>query len=301
MGLGLHKSVLLKESIDFINLFSGGVYADLTFGEGGHTEALLRGGASQVRGVDRDLSAIETYRKEGSFKEDPRLKLIHQRFSEFALQAQSMEFDGILVDLGVSTRQLISPERGLTFQQAGPLDMRMDQSGGLTLKELLERLTEQELADLLYRNADLKNSRALARRIFTAFRKGLLNSTEDLAACLGEKRSKTHPATVPFMALRMAVNQELEEIEKTFPLLLDCLKPGGRLVVITFHSTEDRLVKTLMKQWAGKCICRELICQCNKNARVKLLTKKPMVPSPQEAKLNPRSRSAKLRCIEKLS
>jgi 16S rRNA (cytosine1402-N4)-methyltransferase len=301
MTLGLHKSVLLSESIEFINLFPGGAYADLTFGEGGHTEALLEGGASKVWGVDRDLSAIQTYLKEGCFRGDPRLTLVHQRFSEFAGESQDLGLDGILVDLGVSTRQLISPERGLTFQEAGPLDMRMDQSSGPTLKELLERLSEEELADLLYRNADLKNSRSIARKIFNALKQDQLNSTEDLAACLGEKRSKTHPATVPFMALRMAVNQELEEIEKAFPLLLNSLKPGGRLVVITFHSTEDRLVKTLMKQWAGKCICHELICRCSKSARVKLLTKKPIVPSLHETKLNPRSRSAKLRCIEKIS
>jgi len=200
----------------------------------------------------------------------------------------------------VSIRQLISPERGFTFQNAGPLDMRMDQKEGPTLEEVLEGLTQDQLADILYKNADLKNSRLLARKILNAYKSGHLKTTEDLAACFGPKMSKTHPATVPFMALRMAVNQELEEIEKAFPLVLNCLRPQGRLVVITFHSTEDRLVKTIMKRWAGKCVCQELICQCKKEERVKLLTKKPVVPSEEEQRLNPRSRSAKLRCIEKI-
>lgn len=300
MVLGLHKSVFIKESIDLMSVFAGGVYADLTFGEGGHSEALIKKGASLVWGIDRDISAIEAYQKEGLLRQDPRLVLVHQRFSEFAAKAKANSLDGVLVDLGVSTRQILSPERGLTFQNTGPLDMRMDQTAGPTLKELLENLSESELADILYQNADLTQSRALAKRIMKSFKAGTLNTTEDLADCFGIKKGKTHPATVPFMALRMAVNEELQEIQKAFPLLLDALKPGGRLVVITFHSTEDRLVKNIMKQWAGKCVCHNLICQCRKEARVKILTKKPLSPTQEEQKNNPRSRSAKLRCIEKL-
>ena len=297
----LHKSVLPAEVIDFIGLSKGGTYADLTFGEGGHTEALLNGGAREVWAVDRDLSAIKNYREAGAFGQDPRLKLHHRRFSEFpALAGSQFFFDGILLDLGVSTRQLISEERGFTFQKPGPLDMRMDQSQGPTLKELLERLDEEELADILYYNADLKNSRPLARKILNAFRSGKIESTQDLAECLGKRTGKTHPATVPFMALRMAVNRELEEISETLPKLIDILKPGGRLVVITFHSTEDREVKTVFKRLAGRCICHELICQCSKDAKVKILTKKPVEPSPEELSQNPRSRSAKLRCVEKI-
>lgn len=296
----LHKSVLPAEVIDFIGLKSGGVYADLTFGEGGHTGALLKGGAQEVWAVDRDLSAINNYVKAGSFAQDPKLKLHHKRFSEFPALAGPKRFDGVLLDLGVSTRQLISEERGFTFQKPGPLDMRMDQSRGPTLKELLEGLTEDELADILYFNADLKNSRALARKILNAFRSGQIESTQDLADCLGKRTGKTHPATVPFMALRMAVNRELEEISETLPKLVELLKPSGRLVVITFHSTEDRLVKTVFKKLAGRCICQELICQCSKEARVKILTKKPVEPSLEELSQNPRSRSAKLRCVEKI-
>ncbi|NBT57745.1 16S rRNA (cytosine(1402)-N(4))-methyltransferase RsmH [bacterium] len=296
----LHKSVLLNEVIDFIGLKTGGTYADLTFGEGGHTEALLRGGAKEVWAVDRDLSAVEAYRKLGALKEDPRLKLNHLRFSEFAGWANPTLFDGILLDLGVSTRQLISQERGFTFQKTAPLDMRMDQSKGPTVKDLLEGLTEDELADIFYYNADLKNSRYLAKKILTEFQKGRIQTTQDLADCFGKRTGKAHPATVPFMALRMAVNQELEEISETLPQLIHRLKPGGRLVVITFHSTEDRKVKTIFKKMAGRCICHELICQCSKKSEVKILTKKPVEPSSDELAQNPRSRSAKLRCVEKI-
>lgn len=296
----LHKTVFLKEAIDFIGLFNGGCYADLTFGEGGHSEALLQGGAGTVWGGDRDLSALQQYTQAGTYGEDPRLKLVHTRFSEFSQRVGPTRFDGILLDLGVSTRQLIAQPRGFTFQSAGPLDMRMDQTQGPTLLEWLKSVSEEELANALFHNADLKNSRSLARKIKKALEEGKINTTHDLAFLLGPRTGKAHPATVPFMALRMAVNQEIEEISEGLPKLLEILKPGGRLVVITFHSTEDRLVKRIMKQWAGQCICKEPICLCPKTARVKLLTKKPIEPSENELSENPRSRSAKLRCVEKL-
>ena len=297
----VHTPVLLEEVIDFIGFSIGGAYADLTFGEGGHTGALLERGASEVWAVDRDLSAIRQYEEKGKFRLDPRLHLNHSRFSEFLKLTQGKQFDGILVDLGVSTRQILSEERGMTFQKPGPLDMRMDQTSGLTLKEFLETVTEEELASILYENADLPGSRRLARKILEAHRSGTLHNTQDLAHLFGPKRSKTHPATVPFMALRMAVNQELEEISHTLPRLLDCLNERGRLVVITFHSTEDRLVKNIFKILAGRCVCKELVCLCSKMERVKLLTKKPVEASPSELQKNPRARSAKLRCVEKIS
>lgn len=296
----LHIPVLLTEVIDFIRLFDGGLYGDLTFGEGGHTEAFLKGGAKQVWATDRDRSAIEKYQKAGLLAQDPRLKLIHTRFSAFPDYIKGTQLDGILLDLGVSTRQLISPERGFTFQLEAPLDMRMDQTSGMTLHELLHQLSEEELADILYYNADLKGARALARRIHKAVSEGKITTTSDLAQLFGKRTGKAHPATVPFMALRMAVNNELEEISQTLPLLIDCLKPGGRLVVITFHSTEDRLVKRIFKELAGQCICSEVICRCARVQRVKLLTKKPVEASEEEKNKNPRSRSAKLRCVEKL-
>jgi|688.fasta_scaffold59503_4 16S rRNA (cytosine1402-N4)-methyltransferase len=297
----LHEPVLLTEVIDFINVLSGGAYVDLTFGEGGHSEAILEKGAQSVWAFDRDLSAIEQYQKAGKYREDSRLKLTHSQFSRFLELSKNQTFDGILIDLGVSTRQLLSQERGFTFQKKGPLDMRMDQSQGPTLKELLETLSEEELAEILWKNADMKGSYSVARKILKGVQEGNVHTTEDLAQLMGPRWGKSHPATVPFMALRMAVNQELEQISETVPALIDRLKPGGRLVVITFHSTEDRLVKRIFQKLAGKCICKERICLCSREERVKILTKKPVEATQEELQRNPRSRSAKLRCVEKLS
>jgi len=301
MSKWFHIPVLLKEVIEFIGLKEGAVLGDLTFGEGGHSEAFLERGAQTVWAMDRDQSAIDLYLKEGKYSNDPRLKLNYGRFSTFPDRVDPNQFDGILVDLGVSTRQLTQKERGFTFQEPAPLDMRMDQGTGPTLKDLLESLSEEEIADILYYNADLKSARVLARKIKKASDEKKIQTTQDLANLFGKKMQRSHPATVPFMALRMAVNQELNEIEETLPRLVDVLKPGGRLVVITFHSTEDRCVKRIFKRLAGLCTCRDVICLCSKEARVKLLTKKPIEASPEELKANPRSRSAKLRCIEKLS
>jgi 16S rRNA (cytosine1402-N4)-methyltransferase len=301
MGKWFHIPVLLTEVIEYIDLKDGGTYADLTFGEGGHSEVLLDKGAKEVWAMDRDSSALELYSEEGRYAKDQRLILNHGRFSTFADLPEAPLFDGILLDLGVSTRQLTQKERGFTFQEKGPLDMRMDQTKGPTLKELLESLSEEEIADILYYNADLRTSRSLARRIKRAVQDNKIESTQDLASLFGGRMGKSHPATVPFMALRMAVNQEIEEITQTLPRLVDMLKPGGRLVVITFHSTEDRCVKRLFKQLAGLCTCDSVICLCSKLAKVKILTKKPIEPSEDELKTNPRSRSAKLRCIEKIS
>ncbi|NDG27574.1 MAG: 16S rRNA (cytosine(1402)-N(4))-methyltransferase, partial [Proteobacteria bacterium] len=177
----LHKSVLLKEVIDFIVVFTGGVYADLTFGEGGHSEAFLARGAAAVWAFDRDLSAIQQYQEGGNLRGDPRLKLQHCRFSQFPERVGEEKFDGILIDLGVSTRQLISQERGFTFQKEGPLDMRMDQTEGPTLQELLSESSEEELADLIWNNTDFKGSRALSRKILHHFREGKIKTTLDLA------------------------------------------------------------------------------------------------------------------------
>lgn len=297
----LHRSIMVSEVIENINLNDGGVFADLTFGEGGHTEEFLRKGASKVVATDRDGEAILRYKAEGDFAQDPRLELVHTRFSVFPIQFRQERFDGILMDLGVSTRQLLEGKRGFSFSHPGPLDMRMDSTDGQTLSDYLANISVDELADALYRNAEIPQARGIARRILERFRSGTLMSTEDLATVMGPKRGKTHPATAVFMALRMAVNEELTEIEKTIPALIDLLKPAGRLVVITFHSVEDRMVKKLFQKLAGRCICEQKICQCPRVERVKILTKKPLEPSANELARNPRARSARLRCVEKLA
>ena len=297
----MHQSVLLQEVIEFLNISESGNYFDGTFGEGGHSEAILKKAMCQVVAFDRDKDAIDTYQAQGAFKSDPRLKLIHARFSSLNEQLPQTQWDGAILDLGVSTRQLLTGERGFSFSADGPLDMRMDKSDESKLSDYLEALDAEELANALYANTGMHTSRAVGRRLkrWWAERKG--DSTAELAKLFGPKRGKTHPATEAFMGLRMLVNEELQEIERAVPILIEKLKPGARLVVITFHSTEDRLVKRLFQKLSGKCICGKMICECTGPAIVKNLTKKVITASQDELERNPRARSAKLRCVEKLT
>jgi len=297
----LHKPVLLSEVIENINVIDGGEYADLTFGEAGHSDVLLNHRISALVGNDRDETTLQRYREEGKYRDDPRLKLVVGPFSDFLRQVGETKFDGILVDLGVSTRQLLEPDRGFSLMKAGPLDMRMNPGKGESLASLLARLTPDELADELYKNAEIRDSRKLARKIIEGFNQGQIQTTLDLAQVAGKRvPGKSHPATALFTALRMMVNHEKEEMETSIPALVEALKPGGRLVVITFHSTEDRLIKRLFLKLAGRCTCEEPICRCQQPAKVKLITKKPVEPSELELLENPRARSAKLRCVEKI-
>lgn len=297
----IHRPVLLKECLELLAVKPGGHYADMTFGEAGHTEAILDAGAAHVIGVDRDSETLDRYREGGRLRQDPRLELRHTTISEFAAQYDGRKLDGILADLGVSTRQLLTPERGFSLQADGPLDMRMDRTDDMTLEDYLGRVSEKELALQLEKVADLSGGRRMARKILSAFGKGQLKRTSDLARVAGGAWAKVHPATPVFMALRMIVNREYDEVEKGVPALLNQLEVGGRLAVITFHSTEDRLVKRSFALLAGRCICASTPCECPRIEKVRLLTNKPLEASDDELEINPRARSAKLRCVEKLA
>jgi 16S rRNA (cytosine1402-N4)-methyltransferase len=296
----MHRPVLLNETLELLAVRPGGNYADMTFGEGGHTEAILEAGAASVIGIDRDSETLETYSKNGKFREDPRLQTLHTRMSDFAADYKGQKLDGILADLGVSTRQLLTPERGFSFQADGPLDMRMDRTDDVSLEAYLASVKAEDLGEQLARVADLHGARGMARKILKAFAEGRLKRTSDLARVAGGAWAKVHPATPVFLALRMIVNGEYDEVEGSLPKLLEHLVPGGRLAVITFHSTEDRLVKRLFALWAGRCICASTPCECPRVEKVRLITNKPIAASEQELSENPRARSAKLRCIEKL-
>ncbi|MBY0369563.1 16S rRNA (cytosine(1402)-N(4))-methyltransferase RsmH [bacterium] len=297
----LHKSVLLAECLEALAIRPGGKYADMTFGEGGHSEAILEAGAGLVVGVDRDSETLDDYRESGTYRTDPRLELHHTTLEEFAAQSDGQKFDGILADLGVSTRQLLTAERGFSLQADGPLDMRMDRTQETSLEDYLAHVKLEDLASDLKRVADLQQARGMARKILNAREKGTLRRTSDLARVAGGAWSKVHPATPVFLALRMIVNREFDQVETGLPQLFERLVPGGRLAVITFHSTEDRLVKRLFATLAGRCVCAHTPCECPRVERGKLLTPKPIAPSEAELEANPRSRSAKLRCIEKLA
>lgn len=299
MNKGLHIPVMLDEVLAHLQPIEGGRFADLTFGEGGHSEALLRAGAEKVVAFDRDPEALALYREHGEFRDDPRLELHNSVFSEIPEIVGKSAFDGILADLGVSTRQLLVGERGFSFSQPGPVDMRMNQADGIPLARLLDKMSLDNLIDELRKNADLKSAHAVARRILDAHRAGKLSDTRALADLAGAPRPhKSHPATPMFLALRMMVNEELSEIENGLPKALGCLKPGGKLVVITFHSTEDRAVKRLFRRLSGGCGCDGTPCRCPRIELAHLVTRKPIEPGPEELSRNPRARSAKLRCVE---
>ncbi len=295
-----HRPVLLKECMDCLVTRPGLLLGDMTFGEGGHSGAMLKLGAARVVAIDRDSEALDAYREAGEFRKDPRLELHHDTYLNFAESYSGQGFDGILVDLGVSTMQLLTPERGFSLQADGPLDMRMDRTSEASVHEYLQNVPEEELANQLYKVADLKQSRSLARKMKKAMESGTLNRTTDLARVAGGAWAKTHPATPVFMALRMIVNDEYGQVERGLPALLNRIVDGGRLAVITFHSTEDRLVKRLFGRLAGRCVCESQPCECPRQERVRLLNTKPIVASEGELEANPRARSAKLRCVEKL-
>jgi 16S rRNA (cytosine1402-N4)-methyltransferase len=288
-----HLPVLLEEVISSLGAPSGGLFVDATAGGAGHSRAILAASQNvRLIATDRDLTAIDTARERLSeFGE--RARVAHARFSEIAGvldEAGIPEVDGLLADLGVSSFQLDTAERGMSFRHSGPLDMRMDTSRGETALELIERLDQDELADVIYELGEERSSRRVARCIKQALADGMLSDTIELRRAIvravGPRRvGGIDPATRTFQALRMAVNGELTEIQALLKLARTRIKPGGVLAVISFHSLEDRLVK------------REL----QNRATWAPLTKKPVVATEEEQAKNPRSRSAKLRVARRLA
>lgn len=278
---------------------SGGIYLDCTVGQGGHAALILeRSGPDGVLiGIDRDPEAIAATRSRLA-RFASRLRLIQGNFSALKQHLRSVgvsEVDGVIFDLGVSSAQLDHPERGLSFLADGPLDMRMDQSSGRTAASLVAQLSEHELADLIYRYGEERYSRRIARAIVAARKIHPLRTTLDLVSVISRavpatyRRGRIHCATRTFQALRIAVNQELDVIEGAIRDAASVLAPGGRLCVVSFHSLEDRIVKQTFRSLAQGA-----------DACLKILTKKPRVPSEEEYRSNPRARSAKLRVAERL-
>lgn len=306
-----HAPVLLDECLDGLAVKPGGRYIDGTLGGGGHTGAILDRSApdGRVLGLDADPAAI---RRVGESLAEPvdrgRLLLEHTHFAAMEAVAAAYSFvpvDGILLDLGLSSFQLETPERGFSFGQDGPLDMRFNPTSGESARELLDRLDEREIADIIYRYGEERMSRAIARRIVaqrpittTAQLAGLVES-----AVGGRRGQRIHPATRTFQALRMAVNDELGQLERALEQALGLLAVGGRLAVISFHSLEDRIVKLWMRDESRDHIPdpTSIYGRRERQPGLKLITKKPIVPGPDEIARNPRSRSAKLRIAEKLA
>jgi 16S rRNA (cytosine1402-N4)-methyltransferase len=304
----LHVPVLLGETLGQLAPKADEIFVDATLGLGGHTEAILESCATvRVIGIDQDAAAVDAASARLS-RFGERVRTVHANFSAIK-RVVGQPVDGILADLGVSSLQFDSPDRGFSFRFDAPLDMRMDPgSGDETAAELLARLSETEIADLIYRLGEERHSRRIARRIVWKREIGeAVTTTRELAETVekaigARSRDKIHPATRTFQALRIAVNGEIEILDGFIADAIGLLKTGGRLAVITFHSLEDRVVKQAFLRFSGRCSCPPRLpeCACGATKAVELLTRKPIVPGHAEIARNPRARSAKLRVCKKL-
>jgi 16S rRNA (cytosine1402-N4)-methyltransferase len=317
-----HVPVMLAEVLKYLQPEPGGHYVDGTVGGGGHTAAILAQSApdGRVLGIDTDPQAlVRAGERLADEVRQGRLLLIQGNYSEIARLVARADFapvHGIVLDLGFSSDQMEDPGRGFSFSADGPLDMRLDQSRGVSAADLVNTASEGELADIFWRYGEENRARQIAWRIIRAREKGAITRTTQLAqlaaAGVPYKPGMIHPATRVFQALRIAVNAELQHLEEVLPQLLEVLlagretaasgERGGRMVIISFHSLEDRLVKGFMRREASDCICPPgvPVCVCNHRARLRLLTPKPVTPTSQEIAANPRARSAKLRAAETL-
>jgi 16S rRNA (cytosine1402-N4)-methyltransferase len=301
-----HIPVLYHEIIHALRPKDKGLYVDCTLGAGGHARGILEACAPDGRllGLDVDPQAVALAR-ENLAPYGERACLIQASYDSLAerlLEVSWDDVDGILLDLGLSSMQLDTPERGFSFQQDAPLEMRFDPAFPTTAADLVNSLPQDELADLLYHYGEERASRRIAQAIVKA---RPLRTTRQLAAVVESalpRKGRVHPATRTFQALRIVVNDELDRIKNVLPQAAAALKTGGRLAIISFHSLEDRIVKEYFRRESKDCLCppRQPICTCAHKATLKEISRKPITPGEAEIEANPRARSAKLRIAEKL-
>jgi len=303
---GSHTAVLLEQAVDGLKVRSDGCYVDCTFGRGGHSRLILArlGSAGRLIALDRDPQAVAA----GGEIDDGRFRMLHGRFSrlaELAVGAGVTRADGILLDLGMSSPQLDDPARGFSFRFDAPLDMRMDAAGGVTAAEWLAHAAETEIREVIRNHGEERFAKQIAAAIVAARARGPVGTTRQLAALVAEavpaREPHQDPATRTFQALRIHLNQELEELSLALPQCLQLLRPAGRLVVISFHSLEDRIVKRFMRDNARPDpLPRRLPLRAHElpQPKVKLLGR-PLRPSAAEIAANPRSRSAVMRIAER--
>lgn len=283
-----HTPVLLREVVDLLRPRSRGIYVDATLGGGGHAVEILRASSPDGRliGLDRDDEALAENREK--LKEwGARVQLVRANFAELEEALMNVgvtTVDGVMFDLGVSSRQFDEPTRGFSFQREGPLDMRMDRSTGQSAREVIATASESELANIFFLYGEERRSRSIAKRIVAARQRAPIETTTQLADLIGPRRGKIHPATRVFQALRIYVNDELENLKRGLVAGVQALQSGGRLAVISFHSLEDRIVKWHFRE----------------SPTLRIITRKPVTATEQELEQNPRSRSAKLRVAEKI-
>lgn len=300
----MHETVLLAETVDALDVKTSGVYVDCTFGRGGHTREILRrlGSGGRIIAIDRDPDAIVS---RSSFDDDDRFELVHEKFShlEQILERRQVRgrVDGILMDLGVSSPQLDDAERGFSFRFAGPLDMRMDPTTGLSAAQWLATATESEIRECLYELGEERFGRKIAKRIVERRKVAEITTTLELAELIKQAvpggKSRIHPATRSFQAIRLKVNSELEELSAGLRQAATAISVGGRIVVLSFHSLEDRIVKRFFRNLARS---PDSFVERSPTEKFRLAVKKPIRPSEDEIKRNPRSRSARLRILERV-
>ena len=300
-----HIPVLYQSVLEYLRK-PGGCYLDGTVGAGGHAAAVLEASSPDGRllGMDRDPAAL-SFAGQRLAPFGDRVTLVRASFARMGEHAARLgfeQFDGILLDLGLSSRQLDDPARGFAFRHDGPLDMRFDPDDERTAATLVNELPSDELADIIYRYGEERDSRRIARAIVNA---RPLRTTGELASivrgAVRRRERRIHPATRTFQALRIAVNRELEALSAALPQAVQLLRPGGRLAIIAFHSLEDRIVKQFFRRESQDCLCSpELpVCICQHQATLNILTRKPIRPSTVEVERNSRSRSARLRVAER--
>lgn len=305
-----HIPVLFQETIDSLNIKPDGIYIDGTAGGGGHSEAIAKrlGAAGTLLAIDQDPDAIEAVKKR--LKDYPNVLVRRGNFSQMDSLAEECGItggDGVLMDIGVSSHQLDTAERGFSYHQDAPLDMRMSQQG-TSAADLVNTLTWQELARILSQYGEEKSAVRIAKGIVSAREENPITTTLQLAEVVRQsvpaavRREPGHPARKTFQALRIQVNGELDRLSEGLNAAFSLLKPGGRLAVITFHSLEDRIVKKRMAEWCQGCICPPdfPVCVCGRTPKAELLYKRGLSPSEEELKENPRSRSSRLRVCTKL-
>jgi 16S rRNA (cytosine1402-N4)-methyltransferase len=308
----VHQPVMLAEVLQALNLKPGGTYVDCTVGGGGHSREILRLTAPDgvLIGLDRDPLAIRRAERELA-EFGGRARLIYENFVNLPRVLEGLgisQVDGLLYDLGVSSLQLDDPGRGFSYMADGPLDMRMDPAGPVTAADLVNGLDEKELAEIIFRYGEERWARRIASFIAAERKRRPIESTGRLVEIIkmavpaGARRTGPHPAKRTFQALRIAVNGELEELAGALKEAVVFLKPEGRICVLSFHSLEDRIVKETFRELAGTCRCPPgaPVCGCRKEGVLRVLTRRPVLPSPGEVERNPRARSARLRVAERL-
>lgn len=307
-----HIPVLLKETIEFLNIKYEGVYIDCTLGGGGHAREILKhlGPRGRLIGIEQDpLILAVTQDKLSDYKE--KIEFIQGNFRNLQIFLKKLDItqvDGVLFDLGVSSFQLDEGYRGFSYQQVAKLDMRMDPQGPISAWDLVNRRSEEELAKIIRNYGEERWAARIAHFIVERRMQKPVDTTAELVEIIKKaipasaRRTGPHPAKRTFQALRIAVNDEIEAFREALEQSFSCLTPGGRVVVISFHSLEDRIVKQSMQKAANPCICPPdfPVCSCSLKPSLRILTRKPVTPSSEEIRINSRARSARLRAAEKI-